>query len=106
MSPLLVLEAKFGDELPYIGALDGGFVFRGVGVPFLNRQVCDTQAEGAPTITNGRSLCTIHHRAYDQDLVGVSPDYDVQVARRLLDDDGHPDRERLAARFERFHERG
>jgi putative restriction endonuclease len=68
---------------------------------------------------------SIHHRAFDQDLVGVSPDYTVQVSRRLLDDeDGpmlellqgfhrvplqlphrpvdRPDRDRLALRFERF----
>ena len=32
------------------------------------------------------SLCSIPHRAYDQDLVGISPGYDVHVAARLLDD--------------------
>jgi putative restriction endonuclease len=80
---------------------------------------------GEPVIPNGLSLCSIHHRAFDQDLVGISPDYTVHVSRRLLDEeDGpmlellkgfharpidlpsrqpwHPDRERLAARFERF----
>ena len=74
------------------------------------------------------SLCSIHHRAYDQDLLGVSPDYTVRVSRRLLEDeDGpmldllkgfdsqvitvparrmwRPDRERLAVRFDRFVER-
>ena len=76
-------------------------------------------------MTNGLSLCTIHHRAYDQDLVGVDPDFNVHVARRLLDDEdgpmlellktfhggrlelprrevARPDRELLAERFERF----
>ena len=70
-------------------------------------------------------MCTIHHRAFDQNLVGISPDYEVRVSQRLLDDDDgpmldvlkgfdrqtmqlparrtdYPDRERLAARFERF----
>jgi putative restriction endonuclease len=70
-------------------------------------------------------MCTIHHRAFDQNLVGVSPDYEVRVSRRLLrDNDGpmldvlkgfhgtelhvpakvsqRPDRNRLALRFERF----
>jgi putative restriction endonuclease len=87
--------------------------------------VGDPEPTGEPTISNGLSLCSIHHRAFDQDLVGVSPDYGVHVARRLLeDDDGpmldvlktfqgarielprraawQPDRERLALRFERF----
>jgi putative restriction endonuclease len=85
----------------------------------------DTSPTGQPLVTNGLSMCTIHHRAFDQNLVGVSPDYEVRVSRRLLgDDDGpmldvlkgfhgetihlparsaqYPDRERLAVRFERF----
>lgn len=87
--------------------------------------VQDIAPGGVAEISNGLSLCSIHHRAYDQDLVGVSPDYDVHVATGLLEDeDGpmldvlkqaagrtielptkkawYPDRERLAARFERF----
>lgn len=87
--------------------------------------VADAEEQGVPVVTNGLSLCTIHHRAYDEDLIGVSPDQRVHVARRLLDDDDgpmldllkgshgaaidvperatlRPDRERLAIRFERF----
>jgi putative restriction endonuclease len=79
-------------------------------------------------VSNGLSLCTIHHRAFDQHLVGISPDFEVRVSRRLLDDDdgpmldllkgfhgrpielprrpaARPDRERLAARFDAFLER-
>lgn len=89
--------------------------------------VRDVDPGGSPAIRNGLSLCSIHHRAYDEDLVGVSPDYEVHVARRLLEDgDGpmlellkgfegapielparaawRPDRELLAERFERFRE--
>jgi putative restriction endonuclease len=87
--------------------------------------VRDVDEEGEATIPNGLSLCSIHHRAYDENLVGITPDYEVHVASRLLEDeDGpmldllkafegapielpkrkawHPDRERLAARFEAF----
>lgn len=87
--------------------------------------VADIDPRGEPAVTNGLSLCTIHHRAYDQDLVGIAPDYRVHVARRLLDEedgpmldllkaaDGvqivvpqrsslRPDRDRLAERFDRF----
>jgi putative restriction endonuclease len=87
--------------------------------------VADVDEAGVPVVSNGLSLCTIHHRAYDQDLIGISADRVVHVARRLLDDeDGpmlellksfhraplnaprqarhQPDRERLAQRFERF----
>jgi putative restriction endonuclease len=85
----------------------------------------DVDPRGAPVVANGLSLCSIHHRAFDEDLVGVSPEYRVHVSRRLLDDeDGpmldvlkgfegspielprratwKPDRELLAERFERF----
>ena len=85
----------------------------------------DSAPTGEPVVSNGLSMCSIHHRAFDQNLVGVSPDYEVRVSQRLLDEeDGpmlevlkgfdrqtihlpsrrtqYPDRERLAARFERF----
>lgn len=85
----------------------------------------DLEVNGEPVVPNGLSLCSIHHRAFDQQLVGVSPDYRVHVSRRLLEEeDGpmlellkqfhtqpivvptraawRPDRERLAERFERF----
>ena len=85
----------------------------------------DVEAHGEPIVPNGLSLCSIHHRAFDQNLVGVSPDYLVHVSKRLLDEeDGpmlellkgfhtepivlpvratwRPDRERLAERFDRF----
>jgi putative restriction endonuclease len=87
--------------------------------------VQDIDPEGLAEISNGLSLCSIHHRAYDQDLVGVSQDYQVHLSQRLVEEeDGpmldvlkdaegrtielprkkawHPDRERLAARFQRF----
>lgn len=89
--------------------------------------VGDVEESGEPVVSNGLALCPIHHRAYDLDLVGVSPDYEVRVSPRLLEDndgpmlellktfDGigiyvprrsewRPDRERLAVRFERFRE--
>lgn len=85
----------------------------------------DLETHGEPVVSNGLSLCSIHHRAFDQNLVGVSPDYAVRVSQRLLEDeDGpmlellkafhtrqielpsrrawRPDRQRLANRFERF----
>lgn len=41
---------------------------------------------GLPTTTNGLALCKIHHAAYDQDMLGVSPDYRVAVDRDLLEE--------------------
>lgn len=87
--------------------------------------VADADQAGEPDVSNGLSLCSIHHRAFDQHLIGISPEYTVHVSRQLLeDDDGpmlevlkgfhrrsidvptraawRPDPERLAARYEVF----
>jgi putative restriction endonuclease len=87
--------------------------------------VSDADNAGEATVSNGLSLCSIHHRAFDEDIVGVSPGYEVRVHPRLLDEedgpmlallkDAHgtlitvprqpasrPNRKLLAARFERF----
>lgn len=50
----------------------------------------DVEEAGEPSVQNGLSLCAIHHRAFDQNLVGVSPDYTVHVSQRLLEDDDGP----------------
>lgn len=52
--------------------------------------VGDVEVTGEPTVQNGLSLCAIHHRAFDQHLVGISPDYTVHVSRRLLEDEDGP----------------
>jgi putative restriction endonuclease len=81
---------------------------------------------GAPTTDNGLAMCKIHHAAYDANMLGVTPDYEVRIALGLLAEiDGpmlkhglqemhgtqlsvpdrakdRPSREHLAWRFERF----
>ena len=52
--------------------------------------VADADPEGIAAVRNGLALCTIHHRAYDHNLVGISPDYRVHVARHLMDEDDGP----------------
>jgi putative restriction endonuclease len=87
--------------------------------------VGDADPAGVASVPNGLSLCSIHHRAFDEDLVGISPDYEVRVAARLREEqDGpmldllkqfhrvrielptrrvqQPDRALLAIRFDRF----
>lgn len=44
----------------------------------------DRDEAGVPEITNGLSLCKIHHAAYDRRLLGISPDYVVHVNGELL----------------------
>jgi putative restriction endonuclease len=88
--------------------------------------VPDGHKLGAPTVTNGLALCKIHHAAYDRDMLGVTPDYEVRIALELLEEiDGpmlkhglqemhgrplalpsrlkdRPSREHLAWRFEQY----
>ncbi|WP_084130194.1 HNH endonuclease [Demequina sp. NBRC 110055] len=86
----------------------------------------DSDAAGDAVVTNGMAMCKIHHAAYDQNFLGVSPDYRIQINAALLDEvDGpmlkhglqemhgatitlpsrrgdRPDQDRLATRFETF----
>ncbi len=88
----------------------------------------DRHERGLPVVTNGISLCKIHHSAYDTDLMGIDPDYRVHINADLLEErDGpmlkhglqdmhgtsltlprtranRPDREGLAERFAQFQE--
>lgn len=86
----------------------------------------DRDERGDPVTSNGLSLCKIHHAAYDQDLLGITPDYQVRINTELLEEiDGpmlqhglkemhgtaitvprrpadRPDRERLDLRYSEF----
>jgi hypothetical protein len=85
----------------------------------------DAEEEGIRAVSNGLSFGSIHHRAFDEDLVGIDPRLRVHISRRLLDEeDGpvldvlkgfhgttieaplrrlwRPDPERFAVRFKRF----
>lgn len=88
--------------------------------------VPDSEELGLPVVSNGLSLCKIHHAAYDQNMLGISPNYEVRIAHKLLlEVDGpmlrhglqdmhgarlvlppkrtdQPDRNRLAQRFAEF----
>ena len=86
----------------------------------------DADETGLAVVTNGLSLCKIHHAAYDRNLLGISASFRVAINQALLDEvDGpmlthglqamhgttiqlpsrpseRPDQERLAARFDLF----
>ena len=86
----------------------------------------DATIGGVPRVTNGLALCKIHHAAYDRNLMGITPDYEVRINADLLAEvDGpmlrhglqdmhgtvigvptrrneHPSREALAVRFDEF----
>jgi len=86
----------------------------------------DREEHGDPIIQNGLSLCKIHHAAFDNNIIGINPDYEVLVRQDVLEEiDGPmlkyglqslnksnlilpsrrgdwPDRERLEKRFNSF----
>ena len=86
----------------------------------------DSALHGEPVVSNGMSLCRLHHAAFDRLLLGVHPSYVIHVRRDILEEvDGpmlrhglqglqgqrilvpsrrveRPDEGRLAARFGEF----
>ena len=39
---------------------------------------------GEPVVPNGVAMCAIHHRAFDSDVVGIRPDYVVEIRPDVL----------------------
>lgn len=88
----------------------------------------DKEEGGDPVIPNGLSLCKIHHAAFDSNIIGVTPNYQIIVREDILQEldglmlrygiqqmhkqklilpsnkDHWPDRQRLEIRFKKFKE--
>ncbi|MGE0877514.1 MAG: HNH endonuclease [Acidimicrobiia bacterium] len=86
----------------------------------------DQHERGEPVVRNGLSLCKIHHAAFDANILGVSPDYVIEIRDDILTEiDGpmlkhglqahhrgrllvprssneKPDRDRLDERYQQF----
>jgi predicted restriction endonuclease len=50
----------------------------------------DNMPEGKSTIENGLSLCKLHHSTYDAFIIGVTPDYIIQVREDILEEEDGP----------------
>ena len=50
----------------------------------------DADPLGVPAVPNGLALCTLHHTAFDAHLIGIRPDYVVEVRRDVLDEKDGP----------------
>lgn len=46
----------------------------------------DSEPDSQPTVDNGISLCKIHHSAYDNFFIGISPDYKIIVRKDILEE--------------------
>jgi putative restriction endonuclease len=50
----------------------------------------DADPRGVPWVANGLALCTLHHAAFDRHVIGITPDYIVEVRRDVLDQEDGP----------------
>lgn len=41
---------------------------------------------GRPVITNGLTLCKMHHAAYDRKILGITPNYEVRINAEVLEE--------------------
>ena len=52
--------------------------------------VADRDPAGEPRVSNGLSLCKLHHAAFDNLFITVDPDYRVVVRRDVLEEEDGP----------------
>ncbi|MDP6978749.1 MAG: HNH endonuclease [Myxococcota bacterium] len=52
--------------------------------------VADSDPDGEPVVSNGISLCKIHHAAFDRNLLGIQPDFRIVVPQRILSESDGP----------------
>ena len=81
---------------------------------------------GQPVVPNGLAMCAIHHRAFDKNVLGITPAYEVRIRPDILEEEdgptlkyalqglhksrlivprvkaAHPNSELLEERYERF----
>ena len=50
----------------------------------------DNLPENKSTIDNGISLCKLQHSAYDSFILGVTPDYIIQIRQDILEEEEGP----------------
>lgn len=50
----------------------------------------DSDEAGEPIVSNGLSLCKIHHAAFDRDYFGIRPDYRIIVRPEIMEEEDGP----------------
>jgi len=50
----------------------------------------DNDPEGEPVVSNGLSLCKLHHAAFDRHFVGIRDDYRIEVRPDILKETDGP----------------
>ncbi len=50
----------------------------------------DSEEHSQATVNNGISLCKLHHAAFDRFLIGITPDFKVEVKQEILEEKDGP----------------
>lgn len=50
----------------------------------------DREPEGLPLVRNGLALCKLHHAAFDQHILGITPDYEIRIRLDVLEEEDGP----------------
>ena len=50
----------------------------------------DSEEAGEPLVSNGLSLCKLHHAAFDQNILGISPDFITEIRTDILNETDGP----------------
>ena len=50
----------------------------------------DGEPGGEPIVQNGIALCTLHHAAFDRFIMGIRPDYVVQIKSSIMKEQNGP----------------
>lgn len=50
----------------------------------------DSDEKGEPIVSNGISLCKIHHAAFDRYILGITPDYRAEIREDVLEEEDGP----------------
>jgi putative restriction endonuclease len=46
----------------------------------------DKEEKGDPIVPNGLSLCKIHHAAFDRQIIGITPNYEIKIRQDILEE--------------------
>jgi putative restriction endonuclease len=52
--------------------------------------IADKEDSGDPIVQNGLALCKIHHAAFDNNFIGINPDYIIKIRADLLTETDGP----------------
>jgi len=52
--------------------------------------LADKESEGHPTVDNGLALCKLHHAAFDSFIIGITPDYKIEIRTDVLKEQDGP----------------